>query len=210
MTAKIKSPERLVFFSDAVVAIALTLLILPLADLVKEYGKSAPANATYQTDSHSMFATHAWLIYAFLLSFAVILRFWLSHHRIFEHVRAYSTPLLMVNMLWVLSIVFLPFPTEMVANFGSGDRLTHIVYGGNLFMSSVLLTALVWIIRRDPEVRREGDEEFSDRRWFDAVTTSGSIGLAALLMAIFPSWSYYPLLLGFLQPQLVRLRFRSH
>ncbi|HJP75256.1 MAG TPA: TMEM175 family protein [Pseudonocardiaceae bacterium] len=208
MTAKIKSPERLVFFSDAVVAIALTLLILPLADVVKDYGTRGAKLDT--NNSYNLIASHLPLIYAFLLSFVVIIRFWFSHHRIFEHVRAYSTPLLIVNMLWVLSIVFLPFPTEMVANFGGGDRLTHIVYGGNLFMSSVLLTTLVWIIRRDPEVRREGDETFSDRRWFDAVTTSGSIGVATLLMAIFPSWSYYPLLLGVLQPQLVRLRFRSH
>jgi uncharacterized membrane protein len=209
MTAKIKSPERLVFFSDAVVAIALTLLILPLADVVKDYGTQISPKANPYNTSADLFTSHAQLIYAFLLSFVVIVRFWFSHHRIFEHVKAYSTPLLMVNMLWVLSIVILPFPTEMVAAFSGSDRLTHIVYGCNLFFSSCLLTALVWIIRRDPDVRTD-DEAISGRRWFDAVTTSGSIGVATLLMTIFPSWSYYPLLLGILQPQLVRLRFRSH
>ncbi|HEV7979968.1 TMEM175 family protein [Amycolatopsis sp.] len=80
-----RSPERLVFFSDAVVAIAMTLLILPLVDvipeLVAEHGKSIEAITKNQ-----------WQIYGFLLSFAVISRFWIFHHHIFEQVKAYSRP----------------------------------------------------------------------------------------------------------------------
>ncbi|HEY4460734.1 MAG TPA: TMEM175 family protein [Pseudonocardiaceae bacterium] len=205
MSAKIKSPERLVFFSDAVVAIAMTLLVLPLADVVKEYGNPGdPRHAS----SYQLFHDNRWIIGSFLLSFVVIMRFWLSHHRIFENVKAYSQPLMLVNMAWMLSIVILPFPTEMVAQFHGDDRLTHIVYVGNLFLSSVLLTSLEWIIRHDPEVR--GDEgTISDRRWFDGVTTSGTLAVVWVLMVVFPSLSYYPLLINILQPQLVRLRFRK-
>lgn len=202
MTEKIKSPERLVFFSDAVVAIAMTLLVLPLADLVKEYGQHAEGHGS----SWELFHDNQWIIYSFLLSFAVIMRFWVSHHRIFENVKAYNHPLMLVNMLWVLSIVVLPFPTEMVANFDSSDRLTHIVYAGNLLVSSVLLTSLEWIIRHDPEIQRD---PISDRRWFDGVSTSGTLAVVFVLMSVFPALGYYPLLLNILQPQLVRLRFRQ-
>jgi uncharacterized membrane protein len=196
MSAKIKSPERLVFFSDAVVAIAMTLLVLPLADLVKD--------SKFSIDVfHS---GNQWIIYSFLLSFIVIMRFWLSHHRIFENVKAYSHSLMMADMAWLLSIVILPASTEMVAHFDGGDRLTHIVYVGNLFVSSVMLTVMEWIIRHDPEIQRD---KISDRRWFDGITTSGTLAVVWVLMTVFPSLSYYPLLLNILQPQVVRLRFRG-
>ena len=197
MSEKIKSPERLVFFSDAVVAIAMTLLVLPLVDLVRDAGGH---------DSAEVFHDSQWIIGGFLLSFVVIMRFWISHHRIFENVKAYSQPLMLVNMAWLLSIVFLPFPTEMVSRFTGDDRLTHIVYVGNLLLSSVLLTSLEWIIRHDPEIQRD---KISDRRWFDGVTTSGTLLVVFVVMAVFPSLSYYPLLLNVVQPWIVRLRFRD-
>jgi uncharacterized membrane protein len=196
MTEKIKSPERLVFFSDAVVAIAMTLLVLPLADLVKD------AHFSSQVFDRQ----NQWFLYSFLLSFVVIMRFWLSHHRIFEDVKAYNHTLMMVNMGWLLSIVVLPASTEMVAHFNGEDRLTHIVYGINLFLSSVLLTTLEWVIRHDPEVQ---GNRISDRRWFDGLTTSASLLVVLIVMAVVPSLGYYPLLLNVLQPWIVRLRFRG-
>ncbi|MFP3380774.1 TMEM175 family protein, partial [Bacillus sp. SIMBA_069] len=67
--------DRLVNFSDAAVAIAITLLILPLVDAAGQIG-------------HSSFGEfidkNFWEIFAFVVSFAVIARFWVVHHRIFE------------------------------------------------------------------------------------------------------------------------------
>jgi uncharacterized membrane protein len=54
-------------------------------------------------------------IWTFLLSFVVIIRLWLPHHKAYQHVRAYSTPLMLCNSAWLLAIVVLPFLTEMVA-----------------------------------------------------------------------------------------------
>lgn len=86
--------ERLVFFTDAVVAIAITPLVLPL-------------------------------VYSFLLSFAVIARPWRVHHKLFQHVGALSEPVVLWNTLWVLTIVVLPFPTEMIGGYGN-DRFTAV------------------------------------------------------------------------------------
>src|SRR5436305_3338921 len=106
-----RAPVRLVFFSDAVVAIALTLLVLPLAAAI-------PDAVSKHVGSLDVIRENQRLIYSFLLSFAVIARLWVTHHRLFEHVKAYSYPLLVANLCWLLTIVVLPFPTEMIGGFG--------------------------------------------------------------------------------------------
>lgn len=70
--------ERVVFFTDAVVAIAMTLLILPLMEAVNE--ASGEVDATHWLDEH--FGQ----LLAFVLSFVIIGQFWLTHHRYFQHV----------------------------------------------------------------------------------------------------------------------------
>jgi uncharacterized membrane protein len=88
-----RDPDRLVLFTDAVVAIAITLLILPLVDLVNE-----------PVEHPSQVITEHWdQIGGFVLSFAVIARFWLTHHRTFQHVRYYTPALVMWNILWVFT-----------------------------------------------------------------------------------------------------------
>jgi uncharacterized membrane protein len=110
-----RDPDRLVLFTDAVVAIAVTLLILPLVDV----GTAAVAE---NLRTRAVISDHKTQILSFLLSFVVIARLWLTHHRIFEHVKAYNSRLMELNMFWLLTIVILPFPTAMIS--GSDDRFT--------------------------------------------------------------------------------------
>jgi hypothetical protein len=107
-----RNPDRLVLFTDAVVAIAVTLLILPLVEVVTE-------SQSEGLDARAVITEHEPQIYGFLLSFVVISRFWLIHHSIFEHVKAYNSRLVQLNMLWLLCIVVLPFPTEIVGTYPS-------------------------------------------------------------------------------------------
>jgi uncharacterized membrane protein len=72
--------DRLITFLDAVVAIAITLLVLPLVDLL--------AGAAPGTDLAAVLAGNAGQFGAFLLSFAVIARLWWTHHRLGEQVGA--------------------------------------------------------------------------------------------------------------------------
>ena len=72
--------ERLVLFSDAVVAIALTLLILPLTDVEIEPGQTLM----------ELLRNNSGKLLAFGISFAVIARYWRGHHSIFKDVRAYD------------------------------------------------------------------------------------------------------------------------
>src|SRR5882672_3034621 len=129
-----RSPERLVFFSDAVVAIALTLLILPLTDVVTEV-KAANGPAI------EVITEHQAQVWCFLLSFAVIARLWIGHHRLYEQVKAYSNPLMLVNLCWLLTIAVLPFPTEMIGQFGT-DLFTVLFYIGTMVVRNATQTAM--------------------------------------------------------------------
>jgi uncharacterized membrane protein len=97
--------ERLTFFSDAVVAIAMTLLAI---ELQVPQGTTADQLA-------AGFAANWGEYLAFLISFAVIARHWISHHRVFRYIARASMPIVWLNMLWLLIIVLTPFFTRFIA-----------------------------------------------------------------------------------------------
>jgi uncharacterized membrane protein len=101
--------ERLVFFSDAVVAIAITLLALDL---------HPPGGSTDAEFWHNMRKdVNSYL--GFLISFAVIGSHWFNHHRVFGHVTALGGRLARWNMLWLLAIVLTPYATRVIVDDGA-------------------------------------------------------------------------------------------
>ena len=96
--------DRLLFFTDAVTAIAITLLVLPLVDSVAQ---AADAGQTAEQFMGDNFASIA----AFVLSFVVIARLWLAHHATLEHVGSYRHVFLLLNLFWAFTVVLLPLPT---------------------------------------------------------------------------------------------------
>jgi uncharacterized membrane protein len=99
---------RIVSFSDAVFAIAMTLLIVtvdapepPVADLTARVRALSPE------------------IFSFFLSFAVIARHWLAHHRFYGLLQAVNGRLLRWNLLYLALVAFLPWPTALVGDFPS-------------------------------------------------------------------------------------------
>jgi uncharacterized membrane protein len=181
-----RNPDRLVLFTDAVVAIAVTLLILPLVEVVSE-------TKSEHLDAQAVINEHHAQIYSFLLSFVVITRFWLTHHRMFEHVRAYNTRLIQLNMLWLLSIVVLPFPTEIIGTYES-TSFTAGLYVGNLLALSIFQLGLTLLIRNHKELEQEGNPVTSREVIGAAVFTVVS-AVAFVLAAFVPGVRFYALLL---------------
>ncbi|MFB6725795.1 TMEM175 family protein [Kribbella sp. NPDC056345] len=193
--SKTRNPDRLVLFTDAVVAIALTLLILPLVEVVTE---SKAENLT----ALEVVTEHKPEIYSFLLSFVVIANFWLGHHRVFEHVRAYTANMMRLNLLWLLAIVVLPFPTEIVGTFES-SQFTAGFYSGTILALSLTQTALTWMIRGHQEIENP-DNPVSRRELANSLVLTGLTLLAFVLAAFVPGVHFYALLLLLLSPFIMR------
>lgn len=107
--------DRILFFSDAVMAIAVTLLAVDLR---------VPMRAIRTTD---LLSKDIDSLLGFAVSFAVIGLFWLGHHGIFRYITAFDRPLIGLNLVFLGTVAFLPFPTDVLSR-PSSDRGAVIFY----------------------------------------------------------------------------------
>jgi uncharacterized membrane protein len=190
-----RDPDRLVLFSDAVVAIAITLLILPLVDVVGEDYTKVGARELVSENKQS--------IETFLLSFVVIATFWLGHHRLFEHVRAYTTGMMRLNLLWLLTIVFLPFPTEIIGRYAS-SQFTAGLYVGTILVLSSCQSALTVMVRGHKELE-DPEDPVGREELISSLLLTGFTVVAFLLAAFVPGVAFNALFLLVLTPIVMRL-----
>jgi uncharacterized membrane protein len=186
----------MVLFSDAVVAIAITLLVLPLVDLVPEVKAEGGDAVSVIQDHHQEIST-------FLLSFVVIASFWLGHHRVFEHVRAYTTRMMRLNLLWLLTIVVLPFPTEIIGAFDS-SQFTAGLYTGTILALSICQSGLTWMVRGHEELENP-ENPVGKTELTASLMLTGLTAVAFILAAFVPGVRFYALLLLLLSPVLMRI-----
>lgn len=177
--------ERLIFFTDAVVAIAITLLILPLVDAASESTETGRTAAEFFVEERGQ-------ILAFLISFAVIARLWVAHHALFEHVASYNTRIVVLSLVWAFTIVVLPLPTAMSAEFDS-EPLTVGFYIGTMFVSSLILTLLALTVRGDHRLEASANPIASTNVAASASTTLLFV-VAFVLGTFVPGVTYWALL----------------
>ncbi len=131
-------------FSDGVFAIAITLLILEV---------SVPESAF--DDLWSGIA-HQWPSYlAYVTSFLTIGGIWATHHGIFQRLQYANRELMVINLLLLMAVAFLPFPTKLMAEAIHNEDATRaavIFYGGALLVTSLLLGAMWGSVVRDRRV----------------------------------------------------------
>ncbi len=177
--------ERFKAFVDAVVAIAMTLLILPLMESVSEAASGTLSTAEF-------FVEHSGQLLSFGLSFVLIATFWMGHHRQYRDVEWVTGPLLWINIAWMATIVWLPVPTAMIGQMET-DSLQPVVYIGTLILTQITTLAGWLYLLRHPDFTTTPVE----------VLRAGVIGdlaaiilfLIALAIAVFvPSLGYAGLL----------------
>ena len=189
--------ERLVVFTDAVVAIALTLLVLPLVDLVPEARRSGLALGDLLRENLAE-------VGSFLLSFVVIFRFWWAHHQLFRHVSRLDRSVVGWNLLWMVSIVFMPVPTAIITAYDPSPG-TVLLYVGTLLVSSGSLTALAVTVHRKAALSVGRSPETRDEV-LGSATSAAALVLALVVGATF--WervNYFALLLLLLSGLVERL-----
>lgn len=193
------APERLKSFVDAVVAIAMTLLILPLLESVSDAADGGITTAEF-------FVEHGGQLLSFTLSFVLIAVFWMEHHGLYQRVNRVTTPLLWMNAAWMLTIVWLPVPTSMLGQMHT-DPLQAIVYIGTLILTQVAtLSGKVYLLRH-PELTDNSEAALRQG-------VSGDVAAIILFCIALPiaAWvhviGYFALLLVSLSGPLERLLLR--
>jgi uncharacterized membrane protein len=128
---------RVEAFSDGIFAIAITLLVLTIAlpdtahynDLARQLGQRWPSLAAY------------------VVSFLVIGIMWVNHHTVFTHLRAIDRGMFYCNLLLLMTIVFIPYPTEVFGvalRLGAGARTAAIFYSVAMTVNACMW-ALLWL-----------------------------------------------------------------
>lgn len=147
--------ERMILFSDAVFAIAITLLAIE----IKLPAELKVNNNIYSLDRHS--ATDALLLNAlgemvgkfigFFVSFFIIGLYWIIHHRMFAYVTNYNRKLLWLNLIFLMAIVLMPFSTGFYSEYAVKFLKTPvIVYVVNIIFLGVMNYAL-WSYVANPK-----------------------------------------------------------
>jgi uncharacterized membrane protein len=126
--------SRIETFADGVIAIAITLLVLTLANPPPDAGQTQLAREVLAQ----------WPTFlAFGLSFAVIGRFWVVHHHLFRYVQRYDSGFLALNLVFLMTVAFLPYPTDILGEHGE-EPFAVIVYAASVAVASLASNAL-WL-----------------------------------------------------------------
>ena len=160
-------------FSDGVFAIAITLLVLDIHVPESEFD-DLWAGIWDQWPAYLGYAT----------SFITIGGLWLAHHGVFQRLQYLNDRLMRINLLLLMAVAFLPFPTRLVADALRGEdteRAAVVVYGASLLVIALLLGAFWASAARDRQLLKPdvSDEEVN-----------------ALLLATTPSIGFYVVLIG--------------
>ncbi|TFI57699.1 DUF1211 domain-containing protein [Sphingomonas parva] len=148
--------ERLVFFSDAVFAIAITLLVIEIhvphlphgaadGDFLRALAQLAPSFVGY------------------CVSFAVIGAFWSGHHRSFALAGRYSGRVVVWNLALLGAIAFMPFVTAFGSTY-SGARVPTVLYCAWMLLTALLNMKVVRIVTSAPMVAPGNDAAVADAR----------------------------------------------
>ncbi len=130
--------ERMILFSDAVFAIAITLLVLDLR--IPEPKEISGSQGAIELSADAV-NTVVIRFVGFVFSFFIIGQYWVTHHRLFGFITSFDGGLIWLNLLTLFWIVLVPFTTSL--NWTYGSVSTWVIYSINLSMVSFMVY-LMW------------------------------------------------------------------
>lgn len=174
--------ERILFFSDAVFAIVITLLVLELR--VPHIESHDPSDSEI---SHALFVLLPKFL-GFIYSFFIVGLMWIEHHRIFRFIGNWDFGLIWRNLLFLLFVAFIPFPTALFSEYFR----SHTAF--ILYVLSFAFAALakIWIWRHAvknretlmvDEIDDEMIKQISRRSWAVPIVCIVSVGLSFIAIA---------------------------
>lgn len=170
--------NRLEAFSDGVIAIAITLLVLDIKLPHAGYGLGQEL-------------LNLWPSYfAYTISFIVIGAIWINHHAMFDHIVRADHKLLLLNTLHLMFIAFLPFPTSVLADALHNrvdETIATAFYGGTLTVIGVLVTAMWYYAAYEHRLLSENiSREDAKRYGLGLLFGPGGYAIATLVALVLP------------------------
>lgn len=162
-----KSLDRFTGFSDGVFAIAITILALELTVPILSNPSSGQLWQAIRDEVPNIFS--------FTLSFVLIGRYWMIHHNFFQQLRSYDNGLIWFNLLFLMTICFLPFPTGVLGEYGDLGTAAAF-YAAALTAASLAQTCLYTYALRRPQLL------VSD---VDLARERGGLRISVMMTAIF-------------------------
>jgi uncharacterized membrane protein len=147
--ARLYGTERLTAFSDGVFAIAITLLVLELR--LPELATDAPL-AVFAGALQGVLPR----LISFLISFFVIGLFWQGHHRMFHVIVRTDSALAFINLVLMLFVALIPFPTAVLGRYAPSQPLAVMVYAGMMVLAGLVSTSLWLYAMRHRELLASG------------------------------------------------------
>ncbi len=176
-----KETGRIEAFSDGVFAVAITLLVLSI---------QPPAKPLSDPDLLGWLGAQWPVYFAFVTSFATIGVMWINHHRMFTYIRKADTRLMGLNLLLLMLIAFVPFPTALVSDYIAlpGQHVAALLYSGTYVLLALCFNGL-WRYATHNERflgPRVGRQEIR------TITYRYSFGPPAYLLAFILAWFSAP------------------
>jgi uncharacterized membrane protein len=135
-----RDPVRVIAFSDAVIAIAVTLLVLEIRP---------PHDTEHLLDG----LLDLWPSYlAYGVTFMLLGQVWVNHHVMFDHIRHADRMVLFLNTVLLMDLAFLPFTASVLAESfreGNGERTAVVLQGLAFAVAAALFNLIWWWARRD-------------------------------------------------------------
>lgn len=186
---KLHGGERFITFTDAVVAIAMTLLILPLMEAASDMGGdgSVMTVADY-------FGENGEKVGSLAISFYVVAEFWTGHSILFQRVENFTPRLVWLNFLWMAGVVFLPVSASLLTEAQTSDSNAPIVYIGTILGIAFANLLMCLLIRATPITLKEGERIPGMLMVVSNVIMIFLVALALLVSLLIPSAGSYSLL----------------
>jgi uncharacterized membrane protein len=173
----VKNPGRVEAFSDGVFAIAITLLILEI-HVPEESGHELTEALLHQWPSYC----------AYVVSFLVIGVMWVNHHALFGHLATVDRTLVFLNLLLLMVVAALPWPTALLAEHlrNTDDaKIGGVIYSGLMMVHALIYGAIWWHVTRrghlfKPEVATEAARATRLRFNLGSLVYPATIGLALI------------------------------
>ena len=131
--------ERIAFFSDAVFAIAITLLIIEFR----------PPHVTTESTYSEIWGEVVHMRFklgALLVSFALIVNYWIKHHTLFKHLHDYNPQIIKINMWLLLPVIFFPFTTSFLYESLETNNLVLVIPYRLFLLNNVLASAATYYL----------------------------------------------------------------